>query len=101
LNETQSLADSRTNLADDMQPNIGSSCEMDPMMDCIVRLRGGEIDNSMFCHKALNVCVLGCVGDSDCPASWVCDKRPETTDVLVSGGGHYCVNPTCGGGEGS
>jgi hypothetical protein len=97
LNETQSLADSRTNLEDQMQPNIGDSCEMRGNEDCVVRLRGGDRDESMFCHKQLNVCVLGCVGDADCPASWVCDKRPETADPVVSGGGPYCVNPTCGG----
>jgi hypothetical protein len=100
LNETQSLADSRTNLEDQMQPNIGTSCEEGGNDACLVRLRSGEIDDTMFCHLALNVCVLGCVGDSDCPASWVCDKRAETTDVSISGGGPYCVNPTCGGGEG-
>jgi hypothetical protein len=97
LNETQSLADSRTNLEDEMQPNIGTSCEDDRDTGCDVRLRGGDLDKSMFCHKQLNVCVLSCVGDADCPASWVCDKRPDTASPEVSGGGAYCVNPTCGG----
>ena len=61
---------------------------------CTVQLRGGGTDTSMFCHPELNVCVQGCEGSDDCPAAWVCDKRPETTEM--TGGRAVCTNPTCG-----
>jgi hypothetical protein len=48
----------------------------------------------MICHPELNVCVLTCSSDSDCPAAWVCDGRDKTK--ASSGGPAICVNPTCG-----
>jgi hypothetical protein len=51
-------------------------------------------DTRMFCHKELNVCVLSCETDADCPAAWVCDNRDES--VMSAGDKKFCVNPTCG-----
>jgi hypothetical protein len=101
LNETQSLAESRPNILEG-QPSIGDPCKnvmvngsiMDGDAACHVRLQGQNMpDTSMFCHKSLNVCVLSCNTDADCPAAWVCDPRMESSD---SAGGKFCVNPTCG-----
>lgn len=61
---------------------------------CAVQLKGGGTDTSMFCHPELNVCVQGCKASTDCPAAWVCDTRPETTDMTNGRG--FCSNPTCG-----
>jgi hypothetical protein len=62
---------------------------------CEITLAGGKgVDNSMFCHPDLNVCVLKCSSTSDCPSAWECDERPAT--VMAAGGKAYCVNPTCG-----
>ncbi|MFI5307897.1 MAG: hypothetical protein ACHQ53_11115, partial [Polyangiales bacterium] len=117
LNETQSLANARTDTAPNIeQPAIGSPCEMvvingTPKMGddaCVVRLSAPSKawpdgnDKSMFCHPQLNVCVRGCNTSADCPAAWVCDKRPETLAATKpknnpqSNGRPICVNPTCG-----
>lgn len=61
---------------------------------CAIQLRSGGTDNSMFCHPELNVCVQGCDTSDDCPAAWVCDKRPET--MTMTNGRAMCTNPTCG-----
>jgi len=108
LNETQSLANTRTDVVPSndtyTQPSIGSPCELveqqgrpDLMDDeaCIVKLTNGQSDAQMFCHDEFKVCVLGCSTDADCPAAWVCDDRADSVDG--SGGGAYCTNPTCGG----
>jgi len=94
LNETQSLADNRTDIQTGIeQPSVGDPC------DNITRNGHG-----MFCHPGLNVCVLKCSTDADCPAAWVCDGRGETVastdgpDPGISGGSPMCVNPTCGEG---
>src|SRR5262249_2137550 len=87
LNESQSLSNSRldidTNVA---QPSVGTACQ-DMMatvkgdMACYVKLTQPSkkwmdgIDKSMFCHPKLNVCVISCQTDADCPAAWVCDNR--------------------------
>jgi hypothetical protein len=101
LNETQSLAENRPNIQKD-QPSIGDPCK-DVMVNgslmtgdpaCAVRLQGNETDTRMFCHKDLNVCVLSCETDADCPAAWVCDNRDES--VAAAGDRKFCVNPTCG-----
>jgi hypothetical protein len=102
LNETQSLAENRPNIQKD-QPSIGDPCK-DVMVNgsmmtgdaaCVVRLQGNEApDTRMFCHKELNVCVLSCETDADCPAAWVCDNRDES--VKAAGDRKFCVNPTCG-----
>jgi hypothetical protein len=112
LNETQKLPDTRTNLANDQQPEIGSACGKDvtgmmtgPSGDdaCKVTLQNGAIDTQypMFCHPNLNVCVRQCQSDTDCPPAWVCDKRPDTLAIMGLNGRAYCVNPTCGADTGS
>jgi hypothetical protein len=114
LNETQSLANTRTDLmtGDNVyQPNIGFKCdEVTTKMGtvlmgneaCAVTLKSGAPDpdgtkdgkdTRMFCHPELNVCVLKCATDADCPAAWICDSRGDTT---MSAGMPICVNPTCG-----
>jgi hypothetical protein len=104
LNETQSLADNRTDIDQNVdQPTIGDPCQ-DVMRNgqtlngnaaCVVRLADGSQDTRLFCHSELNVCVRACTGDSQCPAAWVCDTRAPVADK--DGGMHfYCVNPTCG-----
>ncbi|MFI5308245.1 MAG: hypothetical protein ACHQ53_12870, partial [Polyangiales bacterium] len=121
LNETQSLANTRTDVAPNIeQPAIGSPCDMvvingTPKMGddaCVVRLSAPSKawpdgnDKSMFCHPQLNVCVRGCNTDADCPAAWVCDRRPETLAATKpknnpqSNGRAICVNPTCGDSSG-
>jgi hypothetical protein len=110
LNETQSLAQNRVDIAPNYeQPKIGDPCEMvmrngEILMGnqaCLVRLVDGSMDDSMICHPDLNVCVLTCSTTTECPAAWVCDERPETragTAPDDSGNGPaICVNPTCGG----
>ena len=102
VNETQRLPSTDTRRIAD-QPEIGSPCrdlvddEGNPIPleeACVVKLRGGATDESMFCHPELNVCVKRCQGKSDCPAAWVCDTR---RDIMEKAGGKaFCVNPTCG-----
>jgi hypothetical protein len=106
LNETQSLANNRVDLLNTMQPSIGDPCDTGGSTQerdeaCIVRLQGGEVDDDMICHPELNVCVLTCSSDADCPAAWVCDDRPATlASTMAEGvrpnGSPICVNPTCG-----
>jgi hypothetical protein len=104
LNETQKLSNTRTDIAEG-SPEIGKACS-DKKEDgtpfpndtvCIINLKDGKQDTSMFCHKALNVCVEGCGGTADCPAGWVCDNRPQS--VMEAGGKAFCTNPTCGAQE--
>lgn len=105
LNETQSLANTRTDVQGDVeQPSIGDPCEDvrlrnkdvtdDPA--CEVLLTGGEIDAKMKCHDGFKVCVLSCSTDADCPAAWVCDTR---ADSVAEAGTAFCTNPTCGGSD--
>jgi hypothetical protein len=116
LNQTQSLANDRTDLAPGLvQPSIGSPCEsvmrngqtLKKDAACEVRLATPTkqwpdgIDRSMFCHPQQNVCALACSSNADCPPAWVCDdKRPETLMSSVrpghENGTPICVNPTCG-----
>jgi hypothetical protein len=105
LNETQSLANTRTDVQGDVeQPSIGDPCEMVRLRNrevtddaaCEVLLQGGEVDNKMICHNEFKVCVLSCSTDADCPAAWVCDTRQPSVDAA---GGAFCTNPTCGGSE--
>jgi hypothetical protein len=104
LNETQKLANTRTDIAPD-QPEVGKTCsnmkeDGTPFADdtkCIINLKDGKQDTSMFCHPKLNVCVEGCRGTADCPAGWVCDTRPQS--VKDAGERAYCTNPTCGAQE--
>jgi hypothetical protein len=105
LDETQTVADSRTDVREN-QPHIGTPCssagaDMVPFADdskCAVELKTGAEDTKMFCHPKLNVCVSGCTGDSQCPGGWVCDTRPSS--VAETGGkGGWCTNPTCGAEE--
>jgi hypothetical protein len=108
LNETQSLAQNRVDIATGIdQPTIGDPCEeimrngntLRGNEACLVRLADGSNDDSMICHPDLNVCVLTCSTTSDCPAAWVCDERPETlaaTSESGENGPAICVNPTCG-----
>jgi hypothetical protein len=111
LNETQSLAQNRTDVATSIeQPTIGDACESvqrnsQTLRDddaCAVQLANGEMDRAMFCHPRDKVCVLGCDTTADCPAAWVCDDRPQTlADTVKPGrenGSAICVNPTCGDG---
>jgi hypothetical protein len=109
LNETQSLANSRTDISTAYdQPEVGDACDMAMVnghtvprdQACNVALSKPSkkwpdgIDKSMICHKELNVCVLTCNTSSDCPPAWVCDGRDGTK--MDSGGPAICVNPTCG-----
>ena len=107
LNETQSLAETRPNIQED-QPSIGDPCK-DVMLPgrsgtlsgdeaCEVRLTDKpEPDRRMICHGKLNVCVLSCNTDADCPAAWVCDPRPDSAKAAKeSNPTKFCVNPTCG-----
>jgi hypothetical protein len=102
LNKTQRLP-STDPRREANQPEIGSACvgTLDSRGEpipretaCVVGLKGGAQDLSMFCHSELNVCVKSCQGDSECPPAWVCDTRPEST--VKTGGRAFCVNPTCG-----
>jgi hypothetical protein len=115
LNETQSLANTRTDLLPSIQqPGIGSPCEKVVINGtpktgddaCIVQLSQmtakwpDGFDKSMFCHPKLNVCVQACSTDADCPAAWVCDSRMttlvDTASASHMNGRKFCVNPTCG-----
>jgi hypothetical protein len=107
LNETQSLPNTRTDLARDVaQPAVGSPCanvmlrnqELSGDDACVVLLaqpvNGNVEDRGMFCHTQSQVCVQACATTADCPAAWVCDTRKDSMDA--SGGRAYCTNPTCG-----
>jgi hypothetical protein len=102
LNETQKLANTRTDLNKaTAQPEIGTNCggEIGTQKTkgdaaCIVTLENGMEDTSMFCHPDLNTCVRGCTSDTQCPPAWVCDDRAETQ--ASTKGKPFCVNPTCG-----
>jgi hypothetical protein len=104
LNETQRLANTRLDIKEG-QPEIGSPCtslddEGTPTPDdslCMMELKTGEEDDSMFCHPEFNVCVKSCTGSSQCPGGWVCDRRPRSAEL--AGGKTYCTNPTCGAAE--
>jgi hypothetical protein len=109
LNETQRLANTRTDIVTSAkQPEIGDACDQVTGTDvaardaqCAVQLLeptkrfADMVDTSMFCHPQLNVCVLGCNTDADCPAAWVCDDRAETRAQTRMR--NMCVNPSCGG----
>jgi hypothetical protein len=105
LNETQRLSNTRLDVREG-QPEVGKSCskmgpDMMPFADdkeCIIELKDGNQDTSMFCHPALNVCVKGCTGSAQCPAGWVCDDRPSST-AATKDKGPFCTNPTCGAQE--
>ncbi len=105
LNETQKLSNTRLDIREG-QPEIGKECtkvdeDMVPVADdtkCIVELKDGTTDETMFCHPKLNVCVKGCTGNSQCPAGWVCDNRQQSVDA-TAGKGAFCTNPTCGAQE--
>jgi hypothetical protein len=101
LNETQNLANTRADIKEN-QPAVGTPCatadeEGNSRPDdslCLVELKDGSLDDSMFCHAEANVCFVSCSGSSDCPAGWVCDERESSAEL--AGGRAYCVNPTCG-----
>ena len=106
LNEVQSLPQTRADLSAiytpvHPAPTIGTKCEPDPAgvikQDdmCKVQVMGG-VDESLFCHLQLNVCVQRCNTDADCPKAWVCDTRDETINPNTGAGQPICVNPTCG-----
>ena len=107
LNETQGLANTRTDLQTDMeQPQIGDPCDDvmlrgHPVTDddaCVALLaqpvNGSLEDRSMFCHAETRVCVRRCTTAADCPAAWVCDTRSDS--VIAAGNQAFCTNPTCG-----
>jgi hypothetical protein len=110
LNERQSLSNTRTDIQPGIeQPTVGSACDhavingvtLSGDAACAITLKSQKTDTQMFCHPLLNVCVLACNSDADCPASWVCDTRPETLKATSTRPGHangnpFCVNPTCG-----
>jgi hypothetical protein len=104
LNETQRLANTRTDLNQaSTQPEIGTNCGGEvgttkPTGDaaCVITLADNSQVNSLFCHADLNTCVQKCTSDTDCPPAWVCDNRPESVGRAGAGHGPYCVNPTCG-----
>lgn len=106
LNETQKLSNTRLDIREG-SPEVGEICSninestMVPFADdskCIIELKDGKQDTSMYCHPKLNVCVKGCSGTADCPAGWVCDTRPKSVED-AEGKGAYCTNPTCGAAE--
>jgi hypothetical protein len=100
LNETQRIA-LNPEEGDSDQPQLGSECidvkrgnrSISGDEACVVALSGNR-DRSMFCHPEQNICVKSCQSSTECPPSWECDARPETT--LAAGGKAFCVNPTCG-----
>jgi hypothetical protein len=107
LNETQRLANTRTDLMPNTeQPSVGSPCKNVMLRNatvtddeaCVVVLaepvNGSSEDRSMFCHAETQVCVEQCTTAADCPDAWVCDTRPES--VTAAGGRAFCTNPTCG-----
>jgi hypothetical protein len=109
LNETQSLADNRTDINNNVeQPGIGDPCDEVTLNGrpvsgdeaCVVTLANGDADTTMYCHPGVNVCVLSCETPADCPAGWECDTRPATLAETVRPGADngtpFCVNPTCG-----
>ena len=101
LNETQRIALSSSEEQQADQPQIGSECVDVRRGDqrisgddaCVVELASG-VDRSMFCHPEQNICVKQCQSSTECPASWECDTRPESTEA--TDGKAFCVNPTCG-----
>jgi hypothetical protein len=96
------------------QPTVGAACQKAKLNGltlsgdaaCEVKLNKPTtkwpdmVDKSMFCHPTLNVCVLSCSTDADCPAAWVCDSRTDTLKATHrtghDNGTPICVNPTCG-----
>jgi hypothetical protein len=106
LNETQKLANTRTDLSADAQPEIGTPCGIDVNggvsgdAACLILLNTGKTDDTLFCNTELNTCVRKCMSDTDCPPAWVCDNRPATlaADPMQRAS---CVNPTCGADTGS
>ncbi|HKU42546.1 MAG TPA: hypothetical protein VJR89_30520, partial [Polyangiales bacterium] len=104
LNETQKLSNTRLDIREG-QPEVGQACQATmpdgtPFADdkkCIIELKDGNQDTSMFCHPKLNVCVKGCNGTADCPAGWVCDSRPQSKADAKDRA--FCTNPTCGAQE--
>jgi hypothetical protein len=115
LNQRQSLSNSRTDIMTGIdQPTVGVGCQkvvlngltLSGDAACEVKLNKPTqkwpdgADKSMFCHPTLNLCVLSCSTDADCPAAWVCDDRPETLKATQrtghANGTPICVNPTCG-----
>jgi hypothetical protein len=110
LNETQKLENTRLDIADG-QPEIGTPCSKigedgTPAPDsslCLIELKSKDssgnpkIDDKMFCHPELNVCVKACSGNSECPGGWVCDKREDSK--AATDGKSFCTNPTCGAAE--
>jgi hypothetical protein len=102
LTETQKLANTRTDLAQNVsQPEIGSNCGGEAGTDtpkgdsaCILKLENGEENTEMFCHPVYNTCVKTCASDTDCPPAWVCDNRNVT--LTATDNRPFCVNPTCG-----
>jgi hypothetical protein len=77
-------ADIETNVE---QPQIGSRCDEPRMLRngyfegdalCVLLLRGGQTDDSMFCHPDLNVCALSCESAATCPDGWTCDDDPSS-----------------------
>jgi hypothetical protein len=110
LNETQVVANTRTDLRDAANaPSIGTPCSgiigrdgnpVPPDQVCWLTLNDNTVDKSMFCNPSLNVCVRSCSSASDCPSAWECDKRPDTVLSTITPerpeGSPYCVNPTCG-----
>jgi hypothetical protein len=106
LNETQSLASTRTDVAPQQeQPQVGDPCEKVMLRGrevsgddaCVVILaepvNGSLEDRGLFCHGESRVCVKSCATDADCPDAWVCDAR----EASVSAAGRaFCTNPTCG-----
>jgi hypothetical protein len=106
LNESQTLSNTRTDINPDVQqPSVGGPCRDQLLRGqlvsgdeaCIIQLDTATPSydtTTMFCHPELNVCVLGCETNADCPAAWVCDTRQQT--VERAGNKNLCVNPTCG-----
>jgi hypothetical protein len=80
------------------QPQPGDDCrDAEGVPDaslCQIRRRDGSLDPRMRCHPTLNVCIVPCNADAECPPAWSCDDRQLTLDE--SGGVGICVNPTCG-----
>jgi hypothetical protein len=88
LNEVQSIVSSEEQSAGE----VGSECNAtDECGDYNCNKTTGT--PCLACYADARICVLKCNGDSDCPAAWVCDDRPETTKKT---GMPICINPTCG-----
>jgi hypothetical protein len=86
-------AEQRTDLAGSVsQPTFGTDCGAVGDDGCVLTLKNGALDRSMFCHPTLQMCVLQCTSRPNCPITWTCDTRSETVEQSRK---PFCVNSNC------